>query len=330
MEFIDWYRSEPSKYWQPDKSKHIEQDIVSNPEKYVDYLASEKMDGNWCRVLINNTNNVLIQSRTISKKTGEYGDLTEKVPHIVEYMKTLPKETVILGELCYMELEKHSDEVGSILRCLPPKAVARQKTSPLHLYIFDVLMWDGHDIHLEPYINRIEYFSKIEQNEFIHCAKPRSITEIAAYYDEYLDKGGEGFVLNKKIAPYNPGTRTAWSSIKLKQATEDLELKVIDTIEPNEEYQGDDASVWEYRNEFDQPVTKRFYYGWKNGVLVDYNGNKVKVTSGCSDADAEWLASEEAQNKIKNGELIAVVRAMQVTKDGSLRHPVLVRLRDDV
>ena len=109
MNFKDWYRCEPAKYWQPDKARHIEQDIISNPSKYNDYLGSEKMDGNWCRVLIGN-DNVLIQSRTISKKTGEYGDLTEKVPHIVELIKQLPKETVILGELCYMELNKHSDK----------------------------------------------------------------------------------------------------------------------------------------------------------------------------------------------------------------------------
>ena len=330
MELNEWYRSTPAKYWQPDKSKHIEQDIISNPDKYSNYLASEKMDGNWTRWIINENHQVTVQSRTISKKTNEYGDLTEKVPHLTKLISELPANTVILGELCYMELNKHSDEVGTILRCLPAKAIARQKTAPLHLYIFDVLMWDGEDIHNKPYIERIKYFNSIEQNDFIHCARPREVKEIVNEYDDYLERGGEGYVLVLKNASYSPGTRTAWSSIKLKQATDDLELKVIDTIDPVYEYNGEDPDGWEYRDSNGNPITKRAYYGWKAGVVVEYNGIPVKVTSGCSDEDGDWLASDEAADKITNNELYAVVRAMQITKDGSLRHPVLVRLREDI
>ena len=126
------------------------------------------------------------------------------------------------------------------------------------------------------------------------------------------------------------GTRTAWSSIKLKQATDDLELKVIGTIDPVYAYNGDDPDGWEYRDGNGNPITTRAYYGWMSGVVVEYNGVPVKVTSGCSDEDGAWLASDEAADKITNNELYAVVRAMQITKDGSLRHPVLVRLREDI
>lgn len=333
MELREWYESTPAKYWQPDKSKHIEQDIISNPAKYDEYLATYKMDGNWSRWIVDGDGNIKVQSRTISKKTGEYGDLTDKVPHLVHIMKMLPRNSVVLGEICYPQLSKHSDEVGTILRCLPQKAIARQKDNPLYLYIFDVLMWDGTDIHEQPYIERIKCFEKINNlinSTFVWCAKPKEVVDIVDDYDDYLDKGGEGFVLVKKNLPYSPGTRTAWSSIKLKQATDELELVVTGTIDPVYYYNGEDPDGWQYRDADDYPITKRAYYGWMAGVMVDYNGNNVKVTSGCTDEDGAWLASEEAIEMINRGELYAVVRAMQITKDGSLRHPVLVRLRDDV
>lgn len=333
MKLQDWYESSPAKYWQPDKARHIEQDILTDPVKYSEYLGTYKMDGNWSRWIIDKDNNIRVQSRTVSKKTGEYGDLTEKVPHLVQVLKALPPETVILGEICYPELNKHSDEVGTILRCLPAKAIARQKDNPLSLYIFDVLMWNGVDIHTQPYSERITYFNKIKEtinSSFVWCAEPKEITQVVKEYDDYLDRGGEGFVLVKKNLPYSPGTRTAWSSIKLKQATDEFELVVTGTIDPVYYYNGEDPEGWQYRDAEDNPITKRAYYGWMAGVMVNYSGINVKVTSGCSDEDGAWLASDEAVEMINRGELYAVVRAMQVTKDGSLRHPVLVRLRDDV
>ena len=43
-------------------------------------------------------------------------------------------------------------------------------------------MWDGEDIHNKPYIERIKYFNNIEQNDFIHCAKPREVKDIVNEY----------------------------------------------------------------------------------------------------------------------------------------------------
>ena len=54
------------------------------------------------------------------------------------------------------------------------------------------------------------------------------------------------------------------------------------------------------------------------------------MTSGLTDDDREWLATDEAQQMIKNGELYAVVKAMQTNSLGKLRHPYVVRLRNDM
>ena len=332
MDIKDWYNSEPAKYWQPDKSRHIELDIIENPSKYDEYIGSYKKDGEWARVIIDD-GSVIVQSRSISKVTGTYGRKEELIPHLVELFKKLPNNTVLLGELYFNDLSKHSKDVGSILRCLPPKAIARQKNNPLHFYCFDVLMWNGQDIHSIGYQKRCEYLSKVREicgDTLIEYAKLEPIEQIVEQYDEYLKEGGEGFVLQKKSNPYNPGTRTAWATIKLKKAIDEIELPVVGIVWPNREYDGKELENWQYY-EGDTPVTKRYYLGYANGVTVDNNGTLVKITSGITDEDAAWLATNEAKTRIENREVFAKVAAMEIEKDSnSLRHPSLIELRTDL
>lgn len=329
MELKDFYRSEPQKYWTPPKNKNIESDILTNPEKYSSYIGMYKMDGNWSRVIIDENNNVTIQSRTISKVTGNYSEKTEHVPHLVKLFQSLnmPK-TVILGELCYWDLHKTTIEVGKILRCLPKKAVERQKDDPLCFYAFDCLMFCNRDITGKTFTQRYSYLQQIAahiKSELFTIAPTFEVTKVAEMYDDYLEKSGEGFLLMRKDATYDPGTRTSWKSIKLKKATKEMILPVVDTIDPVKEYNGANEEEWKYYRD-GRPVTRPYYYGWKNGVVVDHDGVKVLVTSGLNDKVRELLAQEETQQKIKEGKYKAKISGMEVTKDNSIRHPVFLEL----
>ena len=108
-----------------------------------------------------------------------------------------------------------------------------------------------------------------------------------------------------------------------------MELKVLGTLEPKKLYEGDLPDTWEYKIN-GELVTKPYFYGWKNGITVEYNGTTTDVTSGLTDLDREWLATEEAQEMIRNGELYAVVKGMMTNDLGKIRHPYLVRLRNDM
>lgn len=295
------------------------------------YIATEKRDGNWGMFIHYSKGNNLIRSRGLSKVTGEYGDYTAKLPHLVEEMDTWPDQTVVLAELCFEDYKTNANDVGSILRCLPPKAIERQKEIKLFAYGFDCLMFNGEDLTKQPYIKRLEtYSAMITLNPFNY------FKIVNAFADDFeqaaskiIDEGGEGIVIQKKNNTYTPGTRTSWSTLKVKQQMPEMDLLVVDTIEPNKEYEGAFTDKWAYTIE-DQLVTKPYFYGWKNGVVVDYNGVLVKVTSGLTDEDREWLASEEAQELIKNKLLYAEISAMMEDSRGSLRHPYLNRLRTDL
>ena len=116
----------PMKYYNnEDTSNAKRQDMIDN--KNGEYIATKKNDGDWSMLIHYSKGNNLIRSRSISKVTGVYGDYTAKVPHIVREMENWPDNTVMLAELCWDEDGTNANTVGTILRCLPAKAVERQK-----------------------------------------------------------------------------------------------------------------------------------------------------------------------------------------------------------
>ena len=318
------------------------------------YIATRKNDGEWCRIIKDANGQVKAQSRTISKVTGRYGDKTEHIPHIIEEMRSFPKETVLIGELCFEDVTKTSKDVGSILRCKPDKAVQRQKDVKLVFKCFDCLALAGMDLMDCVYRERltnamdaiVDYGNYITMTDFTECG------DFEEFLQEILAEGGEGIVIHRKDAKYKPGARTAWDTLKVKKIVEELELPIVDFIKPNKTYCGEDASTWKYwvGTKLDgteirslngpdssdgvvkwEPVTKPYWMQWYNGVIVDNNGTEVRVTSGMTDEDREWLATSEAHNLLREENLIAVISAMEIVKDSlSLRHPRLLRIRTDV
>lgn len=332
----DFAMMEPMRYYdnpEPTTPSAIQkrQDMIDNKDNK--YIATEKHDGDWGMFIHYSKGNNLIRSRSISKVTGQYGDLTEKLPHLAAEMDEWPDNSVVLAEICWEQYGTNANTVGTILRCLPPKAVERQKENKLYGLVFDILMWDNKDLTDWPYHDRLYYTDNfhVERGYPAHYFKPTDIfwENFAEEADRIISAGGEGLVIQLKSNKYAPGTRTAWNTLKMKQSLPHMDLKVVSTIEPNKLYDGDLPETWKYLID-GVAVTKPYYMGWKNGVNVDFNGVIVSVTSGLTDEDREWLATEQAAQMIANGELFAEIKAMSVNSQNSLRHPCLVRLRNDM
>ena len=315
----------PMKYYNNEVESQKRSDMINN--KNNEYIATEKHDGDWGMFIHYSKGNNLIRSRSISKITGAYGDYTAKLPHLCGEMDEWPDNTVILAEICWDEYGTNANTVGTILRCLPAKAIERQKDKKLSGLIFDVLMFNGKDLTNDPYNVRINIAFELELKYFKRTKV--FTTDFAAAADDIINRGGEGVVIQRKDNPYMPGTRTAWKTLKLKQSLPEMELKVVGVLEPNKFYEGDLIESWKYFKD-GVAVTKPYYYGWKNGITVEFNNTTCDVASGLTDTDREWLATPEAAEKIKNGELFAVVKAMSENDKGRLRHPYLVRLRTDL
>ena len=331
LDYDKFKNMKPMKYYEPGGLQHPKaQEMVNNKDDA--FLALEKLDGEWARVIIME-DEVLIQSRSVSKVTGTYGDKTHHVPHIIEdLLKSFPAGTVLLGELAFEDRSKTSRDVGSILRCLPPKAINRQEKEKLHLFVFDCLAWDGRDLSDKPFEDRFGEFSQqifhIDCSgcsaSYIHIAKTgENFMELA---EECWEQGGEGIVIVRKSSLYNPGGRKSWDSLKVKKKLGEIDMKIIDTIEPKKDYDGTELESWKYFMD-NKPVTKPYYNGWKNGVIVEYEGRIIKVASGLSDEDRAWLATNAAKEAIESGGLHAAITGMELTED-SIRHPVFIGFKN--
>ena len=324
---------QPMKYYEPGGLDHPKaQEMIANKDNL--FIAMEKRDGEWSRIIIDEQK-VLIQSRSISKITGTYGDKTELVPHIVEeLLANYPPGTVLLGELAYEDISKTSRDVGSILRCKVDKAIERQATEKLHLYIFDCLAYDYQDLINLPFSERFN-LNYITPKSVLNMRTPfaqyiHTVESVTSDFMQFADRiwgyGAEGIMIIRKDAKYAPGSRKSWDSLKVKKQLGELDVKIIDVIEPKMLYEGSELESWQYFQE-GIAVTKPYYYGWKNGVVVEYEGRTIKVSSGLTDEEREWLATPEAFDAIQTGSLYAAITGMELTQD-SIRHPVFIDFKN--
>ena len=371
MQISDFENMEPMKYYDNPMPKTVSAqqkrlDIISG-ELSKSYIGTRKFDGDWGCFIHYSRGHNLIRSRAKSKLTGKYGDYTQKLPALTSVMDFWPDNTVILGELCLAAPHQTANTIGTILRCLTDKAIERQKQTPVEVHTFDILRLNGEDLTSLPYEERLNQLNQFQFRP-VSCFRRNPFNypiifddNFAQNADEVISTGGEGLVLQLRSNPYRPGTRTAWKTLKLKQTLPHLELKVIDTLEPNKLYEGGCLGTWKYWEVDDimcttlppqmisschrtnggadptwkrqgysyRAITKPYFMHWKNGIVVDYDGVKVSVSSGLTDDDMEWLSTREAAAMIKSGGLYAEVKAMSVNSQNSLRHPCLVQLRPD-
>lgn len=354
-EFYEKFKNmKPMKYYEASLDSPRAKEILDNKDH--NYIAMEKRDGEWSRAIIME-NEVLLQSRSISKVTGDYGNKTERVPHLIkEMLASFPAGTVLLGELAFPDPKTTSKDVGSILRCLPPKAIERQKGNELWFFAFDLLAYGYEDWSEKPFEERFKKLVEVVYKRGMNWLEGYKIYAVdyltetdeefsfLDYADKIWSEGGEGLVIIPKDEKYEPGKRTAWRSLKVKKKMGTLELKVVGLIEPNKEYTGIELENWNFWvDENDkritrsdilnmryvgkiEPVTKPYFYGWKNGVIVEHNGNLVRVTSGLTDKDRKFLSTELAATMLEKGELTALITGMEATPD-SIRHPVFIKLK---
>lgn len=360
---MDYFTSEPMKYFAPPatmsadvRRNKLEQMISSG-----DYLFGLKTDGNWSRAIITNERSAL-QTRGISTVTKTYGEIQDKVTFWDDVLKVDWKgPTVILGEV-YLPGAIDKD-VGSILRCLTPKALARQKDAPLRWRIFDILALDGKDLMNENFENRIIYIPEV-----VKRINNSLVTGISYYEmdDTFFDKmgeifaaGGEGCVCYRKDCKYIPGKRGphAWDTVKVKQEISSEIDAFISGIVPGERlYNGKDLNTWQlwenhrtgeklvgsYFGEYQQggayiPITKNYFNNWPAAIQVsvlDRKGNEVPLckvsgiteefkTSLRDDPD-RWIGCPVTIG----GMMVSSAKADSEGNGISIRHPLLKRIRE--
>ena len=359
----DYFSMEPMKYWsmsstisQDARKMKLEELINTN-----NYIFGEKYDGNWSRAVITPERQAL-QTRGISTVTKTYGEIQDKVLFWEDVVNAFTNgTTVILGEV-YLPGGIDKD-TGAILRCLTPKAIARQKDNPLKWRIFDVLALDGKDYMDTGFEERIKLIPIVVER--INS----SLVEGVTYYEmddtffgrmgEIFASGGEGAVCYKKNSVYMPGKRGphAWDTVKVKQEiSSEIDAFISDIVPGEKLYTGKDLGTWqlwenqrtgeklvgsyfgEYRTGGSYlPVTKNYFNNWPGAIQVsvyDKNGNEVPLckVSGLTeefktdlrDNPDRWIGCPVTIG----GMMVSSAKADSEGNGISVRHPLLKRIRE--
>jgi len=360
---MNYFTMEPMRYFAPPSTMSAET-RRAKLEQMIDsgsYLFGLKTDGNWSRAVITPERQAL-QTRGISTVTKTYGEIQDKVFFWEDICKAFDKTTVILGEV-YLPGAIDKD-VGSILRCLTPKALARQKDNKLKWRIFDVLALDGKDYMDTGFEERIKLIPIVVQR--INS----SLVEGVTYYemdDTFFDRmgeifasGGEGAVCYKKDSVYVPGKRGphAWDTVKVKQEiSSEIDAFISGIVAGEKLYTGKDLGTWQlwenhrtgekvvgsYFGEYRTggayiPVTKNYFNNWPAAIQVsvlDRNGNEVPLckVSGLTeefktslrDDPNRWIGCPVTIG----GMMVSSAKADSEGNGISIRHPLLKRIREN-
>lgn len=206
-----------------------------------EYFAQIKKDGYWYQFERTDMYGYL-WSRNISVQTGQLTEKSENVPHIVNILNRLPAGTIIIGEIYYPG--KSSKDVTPIMGALPEKAIERQQGEYglLHYYMHDMIYFKGKNLMGYGASIRYDLLKKVVED---YDLLQEPFMELAVRVDENIQEavaealaaGEEGMVLKRKSAPYSPGKRPAWDTIKIKK-TATCDAVCMGSCEPTKYYNG--------------------------------------------------------------------------------------------
>lgn len=281
-----------------------------------DWIYERKLDGERCLVY-SGDGVVDLRSRTDKPLAGQF-------PEIADAFAAMEADDVIVdGEIVAFEGTR-----TSFARLQPRmhvlRATAGYRGIAVHLYVFDMLYADGHDMRALPLRRRKQVLREaLDFSGPIRFTTHRNGTG-ETYFAEACKRGWEGLIAKRADAPYSKGRSRDWLKFKCELAQE---FVIGGYTDPEGSRQGFGALLIGY---------------YDDGVLA-YAG---KVGTGFSDRLLAMLYAamrERATDESPFGrgelprrgvhwarpELVGQVGFSEWTRDGRLRHAKFQGLRDD-
>ena len=245
-------------------------------------------------------------------------DWTDRFASLVPAFADLPCDSALIdGEIV----------VGAGLDGFGLLQEAIKAGGPYLFYAFDLLALDGDDLTAKPQSDRRAALEKL-----LATALPRGMLRLSPIFDgdavstleAVVEAGGEGLVSKLTDAPYRGGRGTAWIKTKVLKRQE----FILVGWQPSDKKSRPFASLLLATAEAGALV-----YRGRVGTGFDGDGMDalaaamkplMRKTPPVPDPPAEtrgatWLTPR----------LVAEIRYAEITRDGRLRHPVFVALRQD-
>jgi len=287
-----------------------------------DFVYEIKWDG--IRVLI------IKQADTLKIISRSGRDITNHFPELVEAEGQLKTESGIFdGEIVCLDEQGRPDfaKVISRMHSSGKDNIAKKsKSNPAYAYLFDCLHFGGINICKEPLWKRKAWVkAALKKGKYYRLSE--AIEDGEELYEAAKAMELEGIMLKNKNAPYEPGKRCShWIKIKYRN-TNDYHiigytegegdriklfgaLHLVELQEENMIYRGKVGSG------FNQGSLKHIL------TLLEKQGKSKKLIK-------DKLEDDRRSKWIKPG-LVCEIEYASMTKNGTLREPVFLRLREDL
>lgn len=291
-------------------------------EKYLNhkYVVEPKLDGARMRLFIGAGKNRMNTGRR-SDKTYAYIERSDNFRHLRDLDIPGHAGTILDGEILAPAASIDTGRV--VTQGLLNSSVALVNTNPddswaiqervgaARYHIFDILALDGQDITSMPYILRRPALEKIWETTLLRATTflvPVALASKTAI-NEALDAGYEGAMIKSVQGTYQAGKRSRnWLKVK-KMST--IDVFIVGSI------------PGEGRNEG--------LVGALICAVHDGQGFTMEVAQpgAFTDEFREEISGPDGKVKPEWKGRVLEVMAQEITKNGRLRHPQLIRVRPD-
>jgi bifunctional non-homologous end joining protein LigD len=272
-----------------------------------DWIYERKLDGIRC-LATKAGGRVELRSRNDLSLNGRF-------PEIATALEADPVGDVVLdGEVVAFEGEQTS------FARLQQRG---QRPAPVFFYVFDILRLDGEDVTREPLRER-----KALLRRALAFADPIRFTvhrngDGEAFYAEACRKGWEGLIAKRADAPYTHGRSRDW--LKFKCSAEQ-ELVIGGYTPPRGSRTDLGALLLGYHDDGALRYAGKVGTGFTRATLADLAARLAPLRRDSSPFDDE--VRERGATWVEP-QLVAQVGFSEWTRDGRLRHPRFLGLRED-
>lgn len=267
----------------------------------------------------------LFTSRHISKKTGEFVEKSDNIPHLRDLfvrngIDINLEGCVFDGEIVAPDnAHSKSMDVTKVMGSLPTRAIEVQReTGWLNYWVFDIILdKNGKDVRHLPYKERrsllVEYLGEISDPKNHLNIIPVETKDKKGFYQQIIEAGGEGVILKDINAPYGKN----WAKVK-KFATWDVVITGFkDPKEITKKVSGEESPSKFFENDWIGAISFGQFF---NGKLIEFG-----YCSGMDDDLRERISNNK---EFYIGKVIEI-GAQERLVSGRFRHPRFLRFRLD-
>lgn len=245
-------------------------------------------------------------------------------PELLPAVRALgSRDLVADGEV--VALQGDVDSFGRLQRRLggPGRPTAAARDVPVHLYLFDLLHLDGHDLRKLPVVARKRVLRRLTFLEPVRYTEHRN-DDLDAHLAEACARGWEGLIAKRADGAYRSGRSPAWRKLKCQRTGR---FVVGGWTPPQGTRAGIGALLLGMRTPEGLVYAGRVGTGIDDATLVTLAEHLRRAEQPTSpfvappgERGPRWVVPH----------LVAEVRFSGWTEAGRLRHPSLLALRPDL